>query len=59
VVVLAVSAIGTKKREWFVVFAFPSCYLRKGERGVFLGYLTLPLLGRAMAFIVVVFTLLQ
>jgi hypothetical protein len=54
-----VSAIGTKKRECFVVFAFPSCYLRKGERGVFLGNLTLPLLGRAMAFIVVVFTLLQ
>ena len=53
------SAIRTKEREWFVVFAFPSCYLRKGERGVFLGYLTLPLLGRAMAFIVVVFTLFQ
>jgi hypothetical protein len=53
-----VSAIGTKKRECFVVFAFPGCYLRKGG-GVFLGNLTLPLLGRAMAFVVVVSTLLQ
>jgi hypothetical protein len=54
-----VSAIGTKKRECFVAFAFPGCYLRKGERGVFLENLTMPLLGRAMAFIVVVVTLLQ
>jgi len=34
VVVLAVSAIGTKReRESFAVFAFPGCYLRKGEGG--------------------------
>ena len=53
------SAIGTKKRECFVVFAIPNCYLRKGEGEVFLGDLTTPLLGRAMAFIVVVVPFLQ
>ncbi len=53
------SAIGTKKRECPVVFAFPGCYLRKGEGRVFLENLTLSLLGRAMAFVVVVVSLLQ